>query len=152
MVNSPETGKSLEQQFQSETGEEMSVLDNLKVSEVVGETVGENFSDGSKSKSTKKREDKDSDIKKLISTSRAKKVILPTMERQRARVETALRREQKQLLSKAVKMQNSRKFSASAVEELYRDIRRIQTILDELLRSAGKRITELYKRYVLRSS
>lgn len=149
---SPEKSRSLEQQFQSETGEDMSILDNLKISEVVGETVGENFSDGSKSQATKKREDKNSDVKNLISTSRAKRIILPTIEKQRARVEKALKREQAQLLTKATRMQNSRKFSASAVEDIYRDIRRIQAILDELLRSAGKRITELYKRYVIRSS
>lgn len=150
MVKSPEKSRSLEQQFQSETGENFSSLDNLKVSEVVGETVGENFSDGSKSKSTQARESKN-DVINLIKDSRAQRVILPTIEKQRSRVEKALRREQKQLLNKAVKMQNSRKFSATALEEIYRDIRRIQGILDELIRSAGKRITELYKRYVLRN-
>lgn len=149
---SPNKPQSLERQFQAETGEEMSTLDSLKVSETVGETVGENFSDGSKSTSANNKNTKKESNKNLISTSRAQKIILPTIERQRSRVERALRREQKHLLTKASKLQNSRKFSASAVEEIYRDIRRIQAILDELLRLAGKRITELYKRYVLRSS
>jgi hypothetical protein len=145
-----EKNKTLETQFHSETGGEFADLDNLKISEAVGETVGENFSDGSKS--SKKQETKPTvDPKTLIKTAKAKKVILPTIERQKERVRHALEKEQKHLMKKAQKMQNSRKFSASALEEIYLDIRRIQSIIDELLRAAGKRITELYRRYVLRN-
>jgi hypothetical protein len=140
---------NLEQQFRSETGGELADLENLKISEAVGETVGENFSDGSSSVKVK-NSGKDN-TKNLIKNSKARQVILPTIARQKARVRHALEREQKQLIQEAKKMQNSRKFSASKLEETYFNIRRIQSLLDELFRAVGKRITELYRRYVLKN-
>lgn len=147
--STPEKQNNLEQQFRSETGAEFAELENLKISEAVGETVGENFSDGDRSQSKKAQQRNDS--KPIFSTTRAQRIILPTIARQKAKVQHAIQREQKQLINKAKKMQNSRKFSAAALEETYFSIRKLQALLDELLRAAGKRITELYQRYVLRN-
>ena len=148
-MSNTEKQSTLEQQFHSETGGDMSDLENLKISEAVGETVGENFSDGSKS--TKTSQQISADPKTLLSSSRAKKVILPTIARQKAKVQHAIERKQKHLIKKVRKMQNSRKFSAATLEETYLAIRHLQSLLDELLRAAGKRITELYRRYVLKN-
>jgi hypothetical protein len=148
-MSTSEKHNNLEQQFRSETGGELADLENLKISEAVGETVGENFSDGSSS--AKQQTQREDDSQKLIKNSKARQIILPTIARQRARVQHALEHEQKHLIQKAKKMQNSRKFSASALEETYINIRRLQSLLDELLRAAGKRITELYRRYILKS-
>ena len=148
-MSNTEKQSTLEQQFRSETGGELNDLENLKISEAVGETVGENFSDGSKSSKTALQ--KTVDPKTLLSSSRAKKVILPTIARQKAKVQHTIERKQKHLIKKAQKMQNSRKFSAATLEETYLAIRHLQSLLDELLRAAGKRITELYRRYVLKN-
>ena len=94
---------NIEQQFQIETGENFSEIENLKVSEAVGETVGENFSDGTKSTQTvQKQEEKKEEG--LMSSSRAQKIILPTIEKQRMKVKRALEKEQKQLIQKAKKL------------------------------------------------
>jgi len=143
-----EKNKNIEQQFRSETGGELADLENLKISEAVGETVGENFSDGSK-KTTKQTVS--TDLKKIIKGAHAREIILPTIARQREKVRHALEKEQRQLIRKAHKIQNSNKFSAAMLEDIYLDIRRLQTLLDELFRAAGKRITELYRRYVLKN-
>ena len=149
-MTSSEKNKTLEQQFRSETGGDMSELENLKISEAVGETVGENFSDGSTNKKTATSATLFDPIN-LIKSVKAQKIILPTIARQRAKVLHALEKEQRQLIKKAEKMQRSRKFSAAAIEEIYLDIRRIRSLIDELFRAAGKRITEMYRRYVLKS-
>jgi hypothetical protein len=149
-MSSSEKNKTLEQQFRSETGGDMSELENLKISEAVGETVGENFSDGSANKKTATSATLFDPIH-LIKSVKAQKIILPTIARQRAKVLHALEKEQQQLIKKAEKMQRSRKFSAAAIEEIYLDIRRIRSLIDELFRAAGKRITEMYRRYVLKS-
>lgn len=149
-MSSSEKNKTLEQQFRSETGGDMSELENLKISEAVGETVGENFSDGSTNKKAAASATLFDPIH-LIKSVKAQKIILPTIARQRAKVLHALEKEQQQLIKKAEKMQRSRKFSAAAIEEIYLDIRRIRSLIDELFRAAGKRITEMYRRYVLKS-
>ncbi len=143
-----EKNKKLEQQFHSETGGELADLENLKISEAVGEAVGENFSDGS---NTTKKTKGAFDLKKIIKGVHAREIILPTIARQRAKVQHAIEKEQRQLIHKARKIKNSRKFSSAALEDIYLEIRRLQSLLDELFRAAGKRITELYRRYVLKS-
>ncbi len=148
-MSTPEKYNNLEQQFRSETGGELADLENLKISEAVGEAVGENFSEGSSSVQITKNDE--NNPQNVIKGSKARKIILPTIARQRARVQHALEHEQKHLIQEAKKMQNSRKFSAAALEETYLNIRRLQSLLDELLRAAGKRITELYRRYVLKN-
>lgn len=147
-MSSSEKNKTLEQQFRSETGGDMSELENLKISEAVGETVGENFSDGSSNKNSSVVS---VNSQKLIKNKQAQKIILPTIAHQRAKVLHALEKEQRQLLKKAEKMQRSRKFSAAAIEEIYLDVRRIRVLIDELFRAVGKRITEMYRRYVLKN-
>ncbi len=149
-MSSSEKNKTLEQQFRSETGGDMSELENLKISEAVGEAVGENFSDGSASQKAVSSGTLFDPIS-IIKSVKAQKIILPTIARQRAKVLHALEKEQRQLIKKAEKMQRSRKFSAAAIEEIYLDIRRIRTLIDELFRAAGKRITEMYRRYVLKN-
>ena len=147
-MSSSEKNKTLEQQFRSEMGGDISELENLKISEAVGETVGENFSDGSF------RQNSSATLlasQKLIKNKQAQKIILPTIARQRAKVLHALEKEQRQLIKKAEKMQRSRKFSAAAIEEIYLDIRRVRALIDELFRAVGKRITEMYRRYVLKN-
>lgn len=148
-MSSSEKNKTLEQQFHSETGGEIADLENLKISEAVGETVGENFSDGSAK--TKTKGGTLLDPANLIKSVKAQKIILPTIARQKAKILHALEKEEQQLIKKARKIQNSRNFSASSIEEIYLDIRRIRSLIDELFQAAGKRITELYRRYVLKS-
>ena len=98
-----EKNKTLEQQFRSETGEDMSELENMKISEAVGETVGENFSDGSTNKKTATSATLFDPIN-LIKNVKAKKIILPTIASQRAKVLHALEKEQRQLIKKVEKM------------------------------------------------
>jgi hypothetical protein len=144
-----EKNKTLEQQFRSETGGELNELENLKISEAVGKTVGENISDSSVS--TKTHSGTLLDPRNLIKSVRAQTIILPMIDRQRAMVLHAIEKEQQHLIRKARKMQDSRNFSAAAIEEIYLEIRRLRSLIDEILRAAGKRITELYRRYVLKS-
>ena len=95
-MSTSEKNKTLEQQFRSETGGELNELENLKISEAVGKTVGENFSDGSSV--TKTQIQTLFDPRNLIKSVQAQKIILPTIDRQRALVLHAIEKEQRHLI------------------------------------------------------
>lgn len=137
-------------------------VDNLveasKLSEKVSQTVGENIPTHTK-KDDKKDNKKDTSlfdgisgrISGILGSQKVKKVTkIPSTAVQRVKVERQLRREQKKLMKKAERIINSRNFSASALEEVVREIRHIQKILEKLFRAANKKVEELYRRWVLK--
>ena len=122
-----------------------------KISEVVGK-ASENgvVQANSKQQTSTKTHSLFDRISDLLFSAKAKKIVLPSQEMQRKRVEHSLKRETNKLLQKAKRIQNNRHFSAHALEQVIQEIRYIQRLIAELFSIAAEKLEVLYKQYVLR--
>jgi hypothetical protein len=151
----------IEKQFLAEMGTELddiSSLDNLKLSESVSKAVNEKIphTKPSKKKNNKKKNTSifaeiSDQIYGLISAKNNKDIILPSISIQKKRVKKSLEKEKSKLISKANKIRKARKFSSYALEEIISQIRYFQQLIDEMINFAAKKVTELYKKYYLKA-
>ncbi len=124
-----------------------------KISEVVG-NASENRATqvSAQQKTTAKTTSLFDKISDLLFSAKAKEIILPSQEVQRKRVEYSLKKETNKLLRKAKKIQNARRFSAHALEQVIQEIRYLQRLIAELFSIAAEKLETLYKQYVLRGA
>ena len=74
---------------------------------------------------------------------------LPTPIVQKRKVKKAIEKRTRKLVSEATKMQNSKNFSASHLEEILLEIRHLREILAGMLQVTVEKVEDLYRRYVL---
>lgn len=159
---SPEKSKGFENQIEkqlqamdlsAEALDEVG-LETGRVSEVLSEGTGENIS-------TRKRSQKDQKTGlKIISqqvagllsggvNNGAAMKVLPTPVVQKRKVKKAIEKRTRKLVNQATKMQNSKNFSASHLEEILFEIRHLREVLSEMVQITVDRVEELYRRYVM---
>ncbi|MCF7846996.1 MAG: hypothetical protein K9M51_03100 [Candidatus Gracilibacteria bacterium] len=137
-----------------DTSEATDVSTSIDVSEKVSATVGENSAPASPAIKVAQTSGFDlsgvfDQISKFLGPKKHKAVVLPPTEVQRKKVHKSLEKEQRHLLKKVKKIQNSRRFSAAKLEQVILQIRSIQKLLEELVSAAAQRIEGLYRQYVL---
>ncbi len=155
----PEKNNSFEAQINEQLGSldlssdvlEEASLETGRVSEIVGENAGENIP---QAKKTKKKGLKiiSHQVAGLLAgggKATAKHHKLPAPVVQRKKVRKALEKRTRKLVAEATKIQNSKNFSASRLEEVLLEIRHLREILADLLQSTVDRIEDLYRRYVI---
>jgi hypothetical protein len=162
------TEKNIEQQkeltnLQLDTSEldglEETLANASKVSEIVGESTGEN-GNNAKNPIKQKKDDKSflnfsgvgNQISKILFSQNKKENILPTIEIQQKRVHKILKEESNRLIKKAEKLQKSKNFSAAKLEKLIFQIRNLQKIMLELLSAASEQIEKLYRKFFLKNN
>ena len=151
---SQESVENKQLQASPEAGASTEKLDSAlegtgRVSEIVGESAGENQGDSIKTG----KKSSTGDDKALSSLSgEAKKVVLPSVAIQKKKIRKVLMKKQKELVKEARKLERSRDFSADKLETLITQIRKIQYLLSDLVTSAKERINALYEQYVLGKS
>lgn len=128
-------------------------LDQLKISEIVGENASENASrSGANDNSSKKQQLISTNVGGLIKTGdTTNQSVVPSTSQQRKAVEAAIVKRTQQLVRKATKIQNSKKFSAHKLEEVLLEIRQLKGILASLWESTIDQVEQLYRRFVDRS-
>ncbi len=163
------TEKNIEQKHESinlpldtsELGELEETLANAgKVSEIVGESSGENGGRATGDDSKKKKTQSffnfagvGNQISKLLfSQNGKKKTVLPTVKIQQQRVRKVLQKETHKLIKKAERLQRSKNFSAAKLERIVFQIRNLQRLMVELLTAATDQIEKLYRKFFLKNS
>lgn len=76
---------------------------------------------------------------------------LPGITVQRKEITRVLKKERRKLLRQIDRVQNKKNFSASSLEDAIGQLRHIEELLVELLRSAARHVTEMYERIVRKS-
>ena len=125
-----------------------------KVSEVVGESASENSTRGQKKDPVPKKTGfafVSGAVSGLLFGTPQKDQLLPPAEKQRKVLKKALVKRTRTLVRRAAKIERSKKFSASQLEEVMLEIRHLQQILKNLARSTIEKIETLYRRYVLKA-
>jgi hypothetical protein len=134
-----------------------SILGLSEVSEKVSERVGES---AGKSIPTTKKTSKKSGIAKItqkiqdliFSDQEKTEKPLPPPEIQRKEVKKALVKKTRSLIKEATKIQNSKKFSASRLEQIFLEIRHLQSILSSMFEYTAHKIESLYRKFVLKQN
>ncbi len=123
-----------------------------KVSEVVGESAGENIPVASKSKKKKTGFAAiPSAISNLIYPPKKKitrKLPPPVIQKQETK--KALVKQTRKLISQATKLQNSKNYSADKMETLVAEIRHLQSIIAELFSYTAEKLERVYRKFVLK--
>ena len=126
-----------------------------KVSEVVGESAGEEIPTGKK---TKKKQTGFAAISSAIAnlinlpSKRVKDVKLPSTQVQKKETKKAIIKQTRKLIKKATKLQNSKNFSADKLENIILEIRYLQGILAKMFSYTTEKIEGLYHKFVLKKS
>lgn len=123
-----------------------------KVSEVVGESTGENIPVVTNKKKTKTGFAAiSSAISNLLHPPKKKiSKILPTVVIQKQETKKALVKQTRKLISQATKLQNSKNYSADKMETLIQEIRYLQGILASMFSYTAEKIEKLYRQFVLK--
>lgn len=123
-----------------------------RVSEHVGEPSGDDGAgDDKKVKKSAHLPTFGDRIGRMLHRVPAAEKPLPEITVQRKEVARVLKRERRKLLRQIDKVQNKKNFSASALEDMVGQLRHIEELLAELLRSAARHVTEMYERIVRKS-
>jgi len=150
--------KRITHEVSAEAGEPVGALESVlgstdKVREMVGK-VGENQSDSTPVHSVKKKSKNNSisrRISQLLFSREARPTEIPSVTEQRKQLRVILEKERDQLLKKASRLESRRDFSASALEEVIRQIRYVQQLLSEIVHIAVQKLEQLYRQYVSKS-
>ena len=140
----------------SETGEGARALDEVlestgRVKEMIRENAGEN------APVVIQKDRRNPSISQkiawaLFSHEERRVKPLPSVSEQRKLVEESLEHETDKLLREAKRLQKQKNFSASALEEIIRQIRHLQEIIAELFHMAAHQLEQLYRQYVAKGA
>ena len=160
-TESPDKQASFEKQIKAEFDSlslSSDVLDTQslevgKVSEIVGKGASENIPSGQKpqKKRNKSISHKVAGLLAGGSGKGSQVATLRTPVKQKIKVRKALEKRTKRLVSEATKMQNSKNFSASRLEEIILEIRHLREILAGLVTATVEKLENLYRRFVVGS-
>lgn len=120
---------------------------NERVSEIVAEKPQENMGDSVSVKGDKNQNQEDSSIQSL--SSNAPTVVQVSIAAQKRRIRKVLMKKQTILLKEVKKLEKSKHFSASKMESLVVQLRKIHFLLHELVSAAKGRIHALYEQFVV---
>ncbi|MCF7917823.1 hypothetical protein K9L27_02365 [Candidatus Gracilibacteria bacterium] len=148
--------KRLHQQLSAEHGGKdalnEALLSGEKVSEVVSRLNGENASAVSTNGGFFDFSGISQKVSQLLFHREKKEIHLPPVGIQRKEVKHSLEHEEGLLLRQAKRIQNTKHFSAAALERVIQQIRYLRKLLSEILTLASDVIEKLYRQYVLRQS
>lgn len=137
---SPEGGNSakLDSALEGLTG-------NERVSEIVAEKPQENIGNA---QTQKKGESQEEGKAVAADDSSVPRVLQISIATQKRRIRKVLMKKQKHLLKEVKKLEKSKHFSASKMESLVTQLRKIHFLLHELVSAAKGRIHTLYEQFV----
>ena len=156
---SPEQAKGFENRIEEQLEamdlspeglENVQSLETGRVSEVLGKAAGENIPKGKQTKQTGLKLISQQVAGLLAGGGMAHPKTLPLPPVQKRRVKRVIEKRTKKLVRQAMRMQNSKNFSAPHLEEILLEIRSLRKILASMIQITADRVEILYRRYVLK--
>ncbi len=146
MLNIDKINESENLDLPIEQSEDLSFSNNLETNEKVSEIVRDNNQVISTISEKNIYTKKDSGIKTKVPKILSKK--LPPIKFQKKQIKDIINQKTQKLIKKAQKIQNNKNFSASKLENIIYEIRKLRGILANLITATAQHIEFLYNKFV----